>query len=108
VASARADKMASRKNKNDVGIRGRGFMADNGVFTTIDVPGAVRTQPFVINTRGQMVGAYQDAKGTPHGVLVDKGVFTPIDPPGAFQTTAVDMNDRGQIVGFFRVPGDVL
>ena len=30
----------SRKDKNDVGIRGHGFVRDGDVFTTIDAPGA--------------------------------------------------------------------
>ena len=35
-ASARADKVAPRKNKNDIGLRGHGFVRDGDVFTTID------------------------------------------------------------------------
>src|SRR4029450_9763107 len=33
-AAARGHMMDSRKGKNDAGIRGHGFVADNGVFTT--------------------------------------------------------------------------
>ena len=61
--------MDSRKGKNDAGIRGHGFVADNGVFTTIDAPGAglftvvfgivvTETASFDINTHGQIVGFY--------------------------------------------------
>jgi hypothetical protein len=40
VASARDDTEDSRNGKSEVGIRGHGFIADNGAFTTIDAPGA--------------------------------------------------------------------
>jgi hypothetical protein len=61
AAAARADRMATRKGKNnDVGIRGHGFVTDNGVFTTIDHPDASsKTLLFGINNRGQIVGAFR-------------------------------------------------
>jgi hypothetical protein len=60
AAAARADKMASRQENNDVGIRGHGFVASNGVFTTIDHPDASsKTLLFGINNRGQIVGAFR-------------------------------------------------
>jgi hypothetical protein len=40
AASAGDDIAPPRKNKNDVGIRGHGFVRDGDVFTTIDAPGA--------------------------------------------------------------------
>jgi hypothetical protein len=53
--------MATRKGKNnDVGIRGHGFVASNGVFTTIDHSDASsETVLFDINNRGQIVGAFR-------------------------------------------------
>ena len=98
-ASARADKMAARKNKNDIGIQGHGFVADNGVFTTIDFSGAVRTQPYGINNQGQVVGEYVDAASTSHGFLLDNGTYTTIDAPGGTSTWATDIDDHGRIVG---------
>jgi uncharacterized membrane protein len=44
--------------------RGRGARRDQGVFTTIDLPGALATTADDINNRGQIVGAYVDAGGT--------------------------------------------
>jgi hypothetical protein len=41
----------------------QGFLFDNGVYTTIDAPGASTTIPFGINNRGQIVGTYVDAGG---------------------------------------------
>jgi hypothetical protein len=45
------------------------FLLDDGIFTTIDVPGATFTEPIGINTAGQIVGDYLDASGTQHGFL---------------------------------------
>jgi uncharacterized membrane protein len=67
-----------------------GFRLRKGVFSTIDPPGAVdiegtpgfqATAPLGINTRGQVVGQYADARG-PHAYLLDKGRYTTIDPRG--------------------------
>ena len=49
-------------------IRTHGFLDTGGVFTTIDVPGAVLTQAIGINTTGQIVGAFRNEMGT-HGFL---------------------------------------
>jgi uncharacterized membrane protein len=69
-------------------------------FFNIDVPGAVGTQPSGINSRGQIVGSYDDGQTT-HGFLDDSGVFTTIDVPGALATQAAGINSRGQIVGSY-------
>jgi hypothetical protein len=83
-----------------------GFRLRNGVFTTIDPPGAVdidgtpgfqATAPLGINNRGQVVGQYADARGL-HAYLLDKGRYKTIDPRGVPGTVAADINDRGQIV----------
>ena len=97
-----ADKMASRKNKNDIGIQGHGFVADNGVFTTIDAPGAgLYTVAFGIDERGRTVGGYVDDRGRLHGFLKDKEAFTVIDFPGAAATFVSRINAQGQIVGAY-------
>ena len=46
-----------------------GFLLVKGVFTTIDVPGAVATLPAGINRAGNIVGLYTDAAGNAHGFL---------------------------------------
>ncbi|HEV8563244.1 MAG TPA: hypothetical protein VGR06_43565 [Actinophytocola sp.] len=84
-----------------------GFLRDRrGRFTTIDVPGALATQPSDMNDRDQIVGTYSttarqpqapDAK--PRGFLLDRGRFIGIDVPGALQTRANGINNRGQVVG---------
>jgi probable HAF family extracellular repeat protein len=101
-ASARTDKAASRKNKNEVGVRGHGFVRDGDVFTTIDAPGAgAFTVVFGIDENGTMVGGYVDRKGTLHGFLRDQDKFTVIDFPGARATFAARINAQGQIVGAY-------
>jgi hypothetical protein len=49
----------SRKNKGDGAVRGHGFVADNGVFTTVDAPGAgLYTTAFGIDDRGRIMRVY--------------------------------------------------
>jgi probable HAF family extracellular repeat protein len=94
-------------NYVDAGGAYHGFRRDRrGRFTTIDVPGAMATQPETINNRAQVVGSYsntapqiQAPNGKPRGFLLDRGRFTGIDVPGAVQTQAKGINDRKQVVG---------
>src|SRR5215472_9002633 len=69
-------------------------------FTSIDFPGAARTQAHGINPRGDIVGEYVSA-GLTHGFLLSGGQFTTIDFPGATLTAPNDINARGDIVGFY-------
>ena len=83
----------------------RGFLRDQrGRFTTIHVPGAVQTQAFGINNRGQVVGEYLDADGTIHGFLWDKGRFTTIDGPDGAVATATNINDRARSSASTSIP----
>lgn len=84
------------------------FRNSGGVFTTIDVPGAIGTGAAGINGTGQIVGVFVDGTGR-HGFFRDSGgVFTTIDVPGATEgTQAIGINDAGQIVGAFGVGGVV-
>ena len=84
------------------GLATHGFLRDSsGAFTTIDVPGATVTGFSGINDRGQMIGAYVDANGTPHAFLLDNGVVTIIDVPNASITVPFGINNHGQIVGTY-------
>jgi uncharacterized membrane protein len=73
-------------------------------YTTIDDPGVTTTATTAwgINSRGDVVGEYFDARGR-HGFLRRNGVFTPIDFPGAL-TSARGINAGGEIVGVYRYP----
>ncbi len=89
-----------------------GFLRDRrGGFTTVDMPGALATQPSDINDLDQIVGTYSttarqtqapDAK--PRGFLLDRGRFISIDVPGAVQTRANGINNRRQVVGEYLDP----
>jgi probable HAF family extracellular repeat protein len=71
-------------------------------YTPIDVPGAISTQTFGINDRGQIVGFFQYIPFRSHGFLTEDGTtFTIIDVPSAAGTEALGINNRGQIVGYF-------
>jgi uncharacterized membrane protein len=74
-------------------------VAAQETFTTIDVPGAVRTVATAINPQGDIVGRYDSADGRRHGFLLHKGEFTTIDVPGSTDTRAYAINPRGDIVG---------
>ncbi len=78
--------------------RFHGFLLSQGVYTSIDVPGALFTIPHGINNEGQIVGRYGDASGT-HGFLLSGGSFTTINFPGALATRPQQINSRGDIVG---------
>jgi hypothetical protein len=74
------------------------FLDNAGVFTTIDVPGAVGlTYAYGINKQGAIVGAYLNSHGYYSGYLNDRGVFTSFDVPfpSVVSTVAYGINDRG-------------
>jgi len=70
-----------------------------GTYTQIDVPGAVWTECFGIDTAGDIVGAWLDSNSNWNGFLLSAGVYTTIDYPGASRTFLYGINDSGQIVG---------
>ena len=73
-----------------------------GALTTFGVPGAANTT--AINSPGQIVGTFMDARNKFHGFLrAPTGAFSTIEVPvpGATGTHAFGINDSGQIVGFF-------
>lgn len=73
-------------------------IAVNYDYTTIDVPGADRTEAYGINNAGQIVGFFFDATGQ-HGFLKDGDTYIVIDVNTNF-TSALGINDATQIVGF--------
>jgi uncharacterized membrane protein len=74
-------------------------------FKSIDVPGALATRAFGMNSVGEIVGSYTDATGT-YGYLWRGGNVTTIAVPGAISTEAWGINPRGDIVGRYRIAGD--
>ena len=70
-------------------------------FTTIDVPGAMYTGAWGINSAGDIVGNYgQDVDADSHGFLLHNGTFTYFDYPAEIVTVPTAINDYGLIVGY--------
>jgi hypothetical protein len=84
-----------------------GFLLSNGVYTSIDVPGALHTFASGINSRGDIAGTYLTNVFTSHGFVRSgaTGEFTTIDFPGAdvgiegTGTEVSGINNRGDLVG---------
>src|SRR5436190_16127525 len=74
-------------------------------FTTIDFPGAILTNAFGINTRGDIVGNYVNADKSDHGFLLSGGQYSTIDFPGATTTEAFTINPRGDVGGVYITAG---
>jgi probable HAF family extracellular repeat protein len=77
----------------------RPAVTSHGVFNLIDFPGAVSTQVWGINSRGEMVGVYVGADRVTHGFLLSGGRYKTIDYPGAALTLANNINAQGDVVG---------
>ncbi len=83
-----------------------GFIYANGAFTNFDFPDTTLpepqlTEPFAINSVGQIVGSYSGV----HGFLYAGATFTTIDDPNTIGrsgfTVATGINDSGTIVGYY-------
>jgi probable HAF family extracellular repeat protein len=87
-----------------------GFTWTQGIFTTIDYPGATSGGAYGINDLGQIVGGFCNTGNvcggtilnpTAHAFLDDHGTFTELDYPGAYETQANAINNAGQIAGVY-------
>jgi len=83
------------------GFTTHGFVLRNGVFTTVDKPGANSTLLRGLNDHGEIVGSYFD--GNFHGFLLRGDAFTPLDVPVGVATDPWGMNNGGQVVGDYLV-----
>jgi uncharacterized membrane protein len=80
----------------------RGFLYDQGSFTTINAPVASPGSLGVvlatgINSAGQIVGYFNNTQA----FLDDRGTFTLINVPGTIGIQPAAINDAGQIVGTY-------
>lgn len=95
---------------NDM-ITGRrhGFVVQDGVFQSYDVPGSILTAIWDINPGQQFVGTYRDSTGHRHGFLQLPDGSAPIalDFPGSSLTFAFGINPDGVIVGQYMASGRV-
>ena|SRR2546428_4427638 len=100
--SDRGDIVGSYTDSNK---KTHGFLLGDGVFTTIDVTGAVSTMTRGINARGDIVGSYQINPAKPggdvHGFLLRDGAFIYFDYPGHLNTVPQRISAKGVIVGCY-------
>jgi len=87
---------------DDASGKTHGFVLNQGVFTTIDAPGAVTIFINGINAPGQLAGTYIVVGGTFHAFFENNGFFTTLDPPGSIRTVGGFINAQGQVVGTYR------
>jgi YVTN family beta-propeller protein len=100
--------IVGRYNSSDG--RQHGFVLRDGVFTAVDVPGAIfSTDVTWVNAKGAIVGSYGDSRGG-HGYVLSSGIFTTIDFPSAspVNTTGFGISDAGDVVGVEFIGGDFL
>ena len=91
----------------DPSIHEHGFVVQDGVFQSYDVPGSILTEIWGINPEHQFVGTYVDSSGLRHGFLQLPNGSSPVnvDYPGAAATLAFGINPEGVIVGQYFVGG---
>jgi uncharacterized membrane protein len=73
-------------------------------YQVVNVPGAVLTQVWRMNARGEFVGRYA-TDGRTYGFLFRNGDFEQIAIEGATVTVANGINERGDIAGTYIVGG---
>jgi hypothetical protein len=66
----------------------------------IAVPGALATEPAGMNSRGDVVGSYEDGQHE-RGFLFRQGKYILLDFPGAESTFPVAINDIGTVAGIY-------
>ncbi len=78
---------------DDTGLHS--FLYSDGIFTAINVPGALSTYASGINDAGQFVGTYTDSAGVQHGFLA-----TPVPEPAPLALFALGVTT---VVGMIRL-----
>jgi uncharacterized membrane protein len=76
-----------------------GFILQNGVYTTLDYPGAQFSSPVGISESGEIVGNY-GVNGTGGGYVYVNSKFYTISVPGYTLTHINGVNSSGTIAGY--------
>jgi hypothetical protein len=78
-----------------------GYILQNGMLQTYDVPDSTFTWIWDINPKQEFVGTYKDTSGRQHGFLQLPDGSTPItvDYTNAVTTIAMGLNPEGAVVG---------
>ena len=79
-----------------------GFIYSGGVYTDLNVPGAVETDPFAINDSGEVVGYDYDANGDTFGFTysLSTGLFGSFSANGDPNTYVTGIDAAGDIIGY--------
>ena len=84
------------------------FIYAGGVFTPINIPGAVYIEVGQMNNAGVLVGqVFFDGGAVEDGFIDDNGVITLLNFPGSPYTFIEGINNQGDIVGTYSVSADV-
>jgi uncharacterized membrane protein len=77
-----------------------GFTLRNGLYSSVDGPGATFTDVAWANARGDLVGGFNDSRGS-HAYVLSRGSFKTIDSPiGALPfITGFGLSNGGDVVG---------
>ncbi len=94
---------------NDMNAHRHGFVVQDGVFQSYDVPGSTLTAIWDVNPGQEFVGTYVDGAGHRHGFLQLSDAPLPItvDYPGAAATIVEGINAGGAMVGQYTASGHV-
>jgi len=81
-----------------------GYVLDEGVFTSIDIPNGINTQAYGVSPNGEIGGFFTEKTGPKvHGFVLDRGgALTQIDVLGAARTWVRRINARGDLVGNYQ------
>jgi YVTN family beta-propeller protein len=77
-----------------------GFTLRNGVYSSVDGPGATFTDVAWVNARGDLVGSFNDSRGS-HAYVLSRGSFKTINSPIAALPfiTGFGLSNGGDVVG---------
>jgi YVTN family beta-propeller protein len=77
-----------------------GFTLRNGVYSSVDGPGATFTDVAWVNARGDLAGGFNDARGS-HAYVLSRGTFKIIDSPIASLPfiAGFGLSNGGDVVG---------
>jgi hypothetical protein len=80
-----------------------GWVWDGSAYSFFSAPGATGAGTYSsgINSRGQIVGDFEDSSGVRHGFFREGIGLTIIDVPGARDTVTLSINTQGEIVGYY-------
>ena len=75
-------------------------------FIELKFPGAISTDGYQINNKGQVALSWEDTSGVFHGGVYDLYAqkYFQIDHPGASGTVVTGINDSGTLVGTYSLP----